>query len=294
MKPLLFFAFWLLPFSILAQNMGEIVVNENNSATIAFDQDIDFVVFGNNPPLGENRFEFYDFFTDGSVCVIRGNTPKAPKTSITVKLKDQSVWYGFVLFGDNAKILYSFTSNPLPEKNTSVKKPTMPKNDGLENMEVVEDTVEPFIVSDSETLNEKVRKTTAISREIYTIGQRIGDVSISIIALRNDSKNTFISLEIANNSGNAYMIDGILFKFIEGRRKGIKKDEASTEERVMPVSILGERVVKAYTTEIIGVAIPLFSVDNSGRLEVSVREKDGTRSAILTVRGNVLNKIKIL
>jgi len=85
-----------------------------------------------------------------------------------------------------------------------------------------------------------------------------------------------------------------LFKFIEGRRKGVKRNEASTEVRVMPVSILGERVVFPYSTEIIGVAIPIFSIDNSGSLEISVREKNGTRNAILTVSGSVLNKIKIL
>lgn len=285
MKKILTLFFLVIHIYCFAQNMGDIYVNENNSATISFDEKIDFVVFGNNPPLSDTRFQFYDFFTDGTVCVIRGNTPKAPKTSITIKLQNNDVWFGYICFGEYAKILYSFSSKSIKTNSeTDIKENTSLQKDGPDN----------FIISNDKEINDNILKAKNLKREIFTVGQKIGDVEISINLIRNDKINSYFVFEINNKSGNAYIIDGILFKFIEGKRKGIKRDEASTEERLMPISILGTKNVKAYSSEIIGVAIPLFSVNNTGKAEISIREKDGTRSAKLTIKGNTLNKIKLL
>jgi hypothetical protein len=272
--------------------LGDIVVDENNSATIAFDQNISFVVFGNNPPTGENSFRYYDFFTDGSVCVIRGNTPTSPKTSLTIKLADGSVWFGFVFYGEGSKILYQYNTQEVANQQAAPNQPV--SNQTQTSAQPQQSESDPFLVSTSETVNFKIQNTLKVGREIFTIGQKRGDVTVSIVTLRNDTEHTYIALEIANNSGNAYVVDGVLFKFIEGKRRGVRRNEASTEERVNPVSTIGTRTVKAYSTEVLGIAIPLFSVDNSGKLEVTVRERGGTRNAILTVKGSTLNQIKVL
>lgn len=259
-----------------SQNMGTIVVNENKSATLSFSSKIDFVIFGNNPSYEDGSFLYYDFFKDGSVCVIRGNNKEAPNTSITIKLNDDSVWYGIISFGDNTELFYDFRVKTTPDASTNhISNSHSNKTGNLNRLDV------------------NLEKIKELNKEYFTIGEKSGQVTFSVSNIRNDKQNTYILLSVNNQSGNIYSVDGILFKFIEGKRRGVKRGEARIEERIMPIKISGNLSIKAYSNEEIAVAIPLYAIGRSGKLEITLREKDGTRNVIISVPGSIMSKVKV-
>ncbi len=256
------------------QDMGMIEVDENNTATLVFLEKIDFIVIGNNPPEGAG-FLFYDVFQDGRMCVIRGNTDKAPLTSITVKLINEKVYFGKLKFGTSTKIFYDFSGKDREEKEQLIEK-------------------EKVIEAKSEAIDEeRLDQLMKEKQEYFVYGIRESNVEYIVSNIRNDDKNTYIKMIINNNTAGDYNIDGILFKFVEGKRRGAKKNEAKTEERIMPKRIKGPEIATAYTKTEIGIIIPLFSVGNSGDLEIQLREKNGTRNPLIRISGKDMLKVKV-
>jgi hypothetical protein len=265
----------LLCFNTFSQELGKIEVNINNSATLTFAFPIDFIVFGNNPETGNGSYLHYDFIKDKNVCVIRGNHKEAPETSLTIKLSDGSVWYGKILFGDNTKILYDFSAQKKLE---------------LETQKLIEQNATKEIEGRE---REKLLSLFRVKDEYFSIGEVEGGIDFQITKLRNDENNTFLILKINNQSGSIYTVDGILFKYIQGKRKGVKKGEARIEERISPKIIEGNLSVAAYKTENLGIIIPVFAIGKKGRMEITIREKDGTRNVIINIPGSVMEKVKV-
>lgn len=264
-------------FAVKSQEMGTIEVNENNTATLMFAAKIDFIVVGNNPKDGEG-FLYYDIFQDGRVCVIRGNTEKAPETSITVKLLDETIFYGKLRFGSNTKIFYTFGE-------VGVKK---------ESEEEKQQKIQESVVVKSEAVEEDRLNRLMKDRVEYSVfGSRESGLEFMITNIKNDANNTYLKIIINNTTGGDYVIDGILFKYIEGKRRGAKKNEAQIEERIMPKKVIGPEVVKAYVKTEIGIIMPLFSVGNSGDLLIQLREKNGTRNPKINIPGRDMQKVKI-
>lgn len=270
---LLFLLFQL--FQLFSQELGVIEVNENNTATLTFVSNIDFIVIGNNPTDSEGNFLYYDVFRDGNVCVIRGVQKDAPETSLTIKLADSNVWFGKIKFGDNSKILYDFRTNALIETAAA------------------QITEEKFAKEKEQREKEKLKTLYGAKDEYFTLGEIESGVEFQITKMRNDKENTYLILKISNKSGSIYTIDGILFKYIQGKRKGVKKGEARIEERIMPKTIEGNLKVLAYSTEEIGIIMPVFAIGKKGRMEITIREKDGTRNVIINIPGNVMEKVKV-
>lgn len=259
----------------VGQNMGLIEVNENNTATLKFDHEIDFIVVGNNPEdaLG---FKYYEIFQDGKICVLRGNRVDCPETSITIKLSNGNVFYGKLKYGNDTKIFYSF--NKPPEENVK----------SVEGR-VIESVAETKADREMDRLKDLLK----MREEYFVYGARVSGIEFMIANIMNDESNTYFNIIVNNKSGAEFLIDGILFKYVEGKRRGAKRNEAKIEERIMPKTIYGAEIVSAYTKESIGVIIPLFSVGNSGDLVINIREKNGTRNAVIKIEGKDMLKVKV-
>jgi hypothetical protein len=260
---------------VLCQELGTIEVNENNTATLSFLNNIDFIVIGNNPEIGDGSFLNYDVFNDKNVCVIRGNKKDAPETSITVKLDNGEVWYGKIKYGENSKILYDFSS----QKKQENKAQQLIQEQAAKKIE--------------EKDREKLISLFRFKEEYFTIGEVEGGVEFQVTKIRNDETNSYLILKVNNQSGSIYSVDGILFKYIQGKRRGVKKGEARIEERIMPKIIEGNLSVEAYKTENIGIVIPVFAIGKKGRMEITIREKDGTRNVIINIPGSLMEKVKV-
>jgi len=71
-----------------------------------------------------------------------------------------------------------------------------------------------------------------IRYEYSSIGTVENGMTFRLPTIKNDDNFTYFKLIIINNTGSDYNIDGIYFKVVEGKRKGMKKNEARIEQRM--------------------------------------------------------------
>lgn len=280
MKILVFLTLLLaLPLTCICQDMGVIEINQNFTATLNFSDDIEFIVLGNNPQIGESngipKYKYYDVYQSGKTCVIRGNDPMSPQTSITVKLLNGKIWYGTVKFGNNTKIYYDFSLVD-NEKEQHEKK-----------QESLKELKKEALISErlSMLMNEKP--------EYNTFGIAENKLVYQVSNIKNDDKHTYIKIIAKNNSGSDYQIDAVLFKYQEGKRRGVSNKEAKIEQRIDIQQDNGITRIPAYTTQELGYVIPLFSIGDKGDLIIHFKEKNGTRNPRIIINGKDMLKVKV-
>jgi Domain of unknown function (DUF4138) len=259
----------------LSQNMGVIEVNQDFTATLNFTDSIVFIVVGNNPPVGENKNKYYDIFQNGKNCVIRGNDPLSPETSITVKLDNEKIWYGRLKYGDSTKIFYDFTSEEIKKIEEKKKK------------EVA------IIESKNSKMKERLNSVLSDRVEYSSIGRVENGMAFQVANIKNDDKFTYFKLIITNNTGSDYNIDGIYFKVIEGKRKGMKKNEAKIEKRIKIEFGSPVKVVPAYQRAELGYITERFTGAKKGSLIIQIRELKGTRNPVIIIPGEKMLNTKV-
>jgi hypothetical protein len=272
-------------FCIGQTDMGTIEVNNVNTATLKFSSDIQTVIFGNNPILGayeDNRpkFQFYDNYSSGKTDVIKLNDNSAPESSITIILDNENsdVFFGTLKIGTNPKIFYNF-SNINSKKNQAETKQL--KDSLNKKLEITR-------------VEERLKFVMAKEIEYNDLGVAKDRLEVSIANIMNDDKNTYIKFIIKNNSGSDYNIDNVIFKYIEGKKKGLKNKEAQIEERINPIVEPDKNIIKAYSSSDLGYVIPLFTVSESGVLIIQMIEKNGTRNPQIKIESKTMLKVKSL
>jgi hypothetical protein len=276
MKNIIFVGFLtFLVIPALSQNMGVIEVNKNFTATLNFTDSIVFIVVGNNPTVGENRNKYYDIFQNGKNCVIRGNDPLSPETSITVKLANEKIWFGRLKYGDSTKILYEFTSE-------EVKKIDEKKMKEIASVE-----------SNNSKIRERLNSVLSDKVEYSSIGKVENGMTFQIANIKNDDNFTYFKLIVINNTGSDYNIDGIHFKVVEGKRRGMKKNEAKIEQRIKIEFESPIKVVTAYQKQELGYVTERFTGGRDGSLVIQLRELKGTRNPIIEISGEKMLKVKV-
>ncbi len=260
---------------VTAQNMGVIEVNKDFTATLNFTDSIVFIVVGNNPSVGENRNKYYDIFQNGKNCVIRGNDPQSPETSITVKLENEKIWFGRLKYGDSTKIFYDFTG----EEVRKIDREKMQEIATVEN--------------NSAKMRERLNSVLTDKIEYSSIGKVENGMTFQVANIKNDDSFTYFKLIIINNTGSDYNIDGIYFKVVEGKRKGMKKSEAKIEQRIKIEFESPVKVVTAYQKLELGYVTERFTGGKDGSLVIQLRELKGTRNPIIEISGEKMLKVKV-
>ena len=260
---------------VTAQNMGVIEVNKDFTATLNFTDNIVFIVVGNNPSVGENKNKYYDIFQNGKNCVIRGNDPLSPETSITVKLDNEKIWYGRLKYGDSTKIFYDFTSE-------EVRKIDQKKMKEVASVE-----------SNNSRMRERLNSVLSDKVEYNSIGKVENGMTFQIANIKNDDNFTYFKLIVINNTGSDYNIDGIHFKVVEGKRKGMKKSEAKIEQRIKIEFESPIKVVTAYQKQELGYVTERFTGSKNGSLIIQIRELKGTRSPIINIPSEKMLNVKV-
>jgi len=260
---------------VTAQNMGVIEVNKDFTATLNFTDNIVFIVVGNNPSVGENKNKYYDIFQNGKNCVIRGNDPLSPETSITVKLDNEKIWYGRLKYGDSTKIFYDFTSE-------EVRKIDQKKMKEVASVE-----------SNNSRMRERLNSVLSDKIEYSSIGKVENGMTFQVANIKNDDNFTYFKLIVINNTGSDYNIDGIHFKVVEGKRKGMKKSEAKIEQRIKIEFESPIKVVTAYQKQELGYVTERFTGGKDGSLIIQIRELKGTRSPIINIPSEKMLNVKV-
>jgi hypothetical protein len=207
-------------------NMGTIEVNSTNTATLKFYSNIQNVVFGNNPQVGvvpdgsgEERpiYKYYGNFSSGKTDIIKLNDSTARQTSITIILDNEDVFYGSLKVGNAPKIYYDFTASQHKEAEAVQLKDSLTKRVG------------------EAIITERLKFLMAKGQEYNDLGVEGNQLEFQVTNIMNDEKYTYIKFGIRNTSGSDYLIDNMIFKYVEGKKKGFKKTDAKIEERINPV-----------------------------------------------------------
>jgi hypothetical protein len=129
--------------------------------------------------------------------------------------------------------------------------------------------------------------------EYSKFGLISGKLTFMIPNIMNDTENMYIKVVIHNQSGNAFEINSVVFKHVEGKTKGVKKNQVQNEERLMPVFEKSENMIEAYTKKELGYVLPLFSTGKDGKFVVQFVENKGTRNYQIELSAKDMQKIKI-
>lgn len=267
-------------YSLFGQKLGEIEINKDYTATLNFSDDVDLIIVGNNPQIGMDndipKFKYYGIFQSGKAVILRGNDPSAPNTSITIKLVNGSIWYGILKYGNNPKIFYDFSETE--NKKVEVK--------------LMKDSLEKMV---GETkIGERLKFVMSQEVEYFDLGVDENKLIFQVTNIMNDDKYTYLKIVIRNNSGGNYIVDNMLFKYVEGKKKGFKKNDARIEERTYPIiePDAKSKILKAYSVSELGYVIPLFTVGSGGNLTIQMVDKNGTRNPKIEIEAKVMLKVK--
>jgi len=268
--------------------MEDIVVNMKNTATLNFNSNIDYVIFGENPQDSKGNFVNYQVFQKDNTCTFKAVKETAPETSIVVRLINGNIFYGIVKMGNNVKILYDYSN--VGKEEEKQKREVETKEEKIEEGKT--DKVNTK-TEEKDRTEERLELIMESKDKYFNMGVKESGITYQIANIKNDSKNTYIKVKVKNDTGNDLVIDGIFMKYFLGKVKGIKKNSAGNEERVTIKKIKGNLTVKAYSEEVIGIVTDLFAVGDKGKLMVRFEEKSGNRTATIEVEGSELKKIDV-
>lgn len=270
-------------FCLHAQSLDTIRVCENYSTSIKFTDgtDINFIIFGNNPQLsttkeGQPVYKYYDIFQQENIVIIKLKSKEAPLTTLDIKLSDGSFYHGFICCSlTPIKTFYDYSNT-----NTTTG----------EKINKNEDTTKAGETEVEANLN-KLKATKQAYNDIALIKK---NVVFQVVNIVNDNNYTYIKLLINNKSSNQFEIDGVTFKVEEGAKKSIFKKELVNQNYLTPKKVIypKDKQIKAYSSEYIYFAIPLFTT-NSGTLNIKIVEKNGLRNSDILIKASDLNNTKI-
>ena len=264
-------------------DMGAIPVCSRFTATLLFPAEIEFVIFGNNPMAGMvddmPEYENYALFQHEKTLILKANKENIPSTSINVKTTDGTLWYGFIENRENTTLFYDFTrKSPMPATT-------------------VPETVKPSdaapAIDQTETYKKKLNYLMEQSIEYKNLGLISGKLIFMVSNIMNDTENMYLKVIIQNQSGNAFEINSVVFKHVEGKTRGLKKNQVQNEERVMPVFEKSVNLIEAYSKHELGYVLPLFSTGKDGKFIIQFVENRGTRNYQIELSARDMQKIKV-
>ena len=285
MKNVIFLGFLFLSRIIFAQSdIGDIKVSEKYTVTLMFAEPIEFVIWGQNPVISliddMPVYQNYEQFSQNKTLTIKAKKTGLEKSSITIKTTNGIIYYGFIINEESEKIFYDF-SDKLP---VAMKKETMSSTKSETDEDLQKKT-------DSE-LNEKLSILMKKPIEYRNFGLIANKLVFSITNIMNDKNNMYLKITIDNRSGNAFVINSVVFKHVEGKTKGVKRRVVANEERLMPVYSKTVDMVTAYAKEELGYVLPLYSTGSDGRFLIQFIENKGTRNYQIEISAKDMLKIK--
>ena len=290
MKKWFTISMFFLPLALCAQvDMGKISVCSQYTATLLFPADIEFVIFGNNPMVdmvdAMPEYENYAIFQNGKTLILKANKENIPVTSLNIKTADGTLWYGFIENKENTTLFHDFTK----------KAPVMaqPSNAGshTDNAEIKQTSVPT--TEKKVDYEKKLKYVMKQTLEYTKFGLISGKLTFMVPNIMNDTENMYIKVVIHNQSGNAFEINSVVFKHVEGKTKGVKKNQVQNEERVMPVFEKSVSVIQGYSKHELGYVLPLFSTGKDGKFIIQFVENKGTRNYQIELSAKDMQKIKV-
>ena len=284
---------------VFAQSdIGEIPISDKYAVTLMFAEPIEFVVWGQNPIISINDgipiYQNYEQFQRDKALIIKAKKSGLEKSSITIRTTDGAIYYGFIVNELSERLFYDFTDKmPIQNKRERINTSKSDNGDALvSNRKTTDEPVtEPEIKTDQE-YEQKLSLLMSMPNEYLNFGLVANRLLFSVNNIMNDNENMYLKITINNQSGNTFAINSVIFKYVEGKTKGIKKRVVANEERLMPVYSKTVKAVTAYSKEQLGYVLPLYSTGSNGRFLIQFIEEKGTRNYQIEIPAKDMLKIK--
>jgi len=279
---------------VTGKDLDAIYVNKNVSATLEFDYDINYFLIAGNSQIGITSngkpiFKYYDAYLEKNTITFTVKTSEAPKLSVAIKLTNGDMYVGYIEYSENANtLLYSYKKKKRQEgeKEISTEK-SKTDQESDESEEISEEQKLKL------SLTERVGIVIGKGIKYNTWGVEKNKMQFQIANMMTDATYTYLFIVIANESAQQFDVDGVVFKYEEGKRKKIKKDEAKVTQRIVPVIEPELKSVPAYTVVKLGYVIPLFSVNDRGFLNIQFVEKEGIRDYTIKIKANETRRVDV-
>lgn len=260
-------------------DMGKIEAGTNMHATLIFPDDLlpkGDLIISNNPPVpnagGLAIFQYFDVKVNRNTVVLKAREKAAGERTITIILNSGKVYTGTVSYNDApAKSVYNFSEKKQEESEEKKKELEITKN----------------------IADKRMHEVMASENEYLSIGRVQSRVEFHVSAMRNDSEFSYFKITVSNNSAFDYIIDGVVFRYDDKMKRKAKKKEIENAERLYPEASEIPDIVKAYSKEVLGFAIPLFATTERGVLLIKFIEKNGNRTCEIPVTADKISKIKV-
>lgn len=274
-------------------NIDTIKINKNNPATIELPDNIIFSLIGNNPYRLIDDFKEYKFYQisviDNILIIETGNEINKSTSSITIKTSNNT-YFGYITYSESVtKSFFSFINfnNRNTENNINNTSITEFK-DSTEVFKVKEDNI------NDDTIIYRINTVMQMPTNIFDIADIKGNVVFQISNIVNDLKHSYINLIIHNNSSSTYSINGVLFKFEEGKKGVFKKKDVINTEWLNTIKIIypTNKNIESYSFQNIGIVVPLYS-GTDGIVLLKVMETTGTRTAVIEIPSKIINTTQV-
>lgn len=282
MTRILKFAFLVIlfaPFLSIAQDMGTIELNQDFAATVEFDENIDYILIGNNPivkVIGDQQIhKYYEIFQKNNVAIFRAVIKEAIKTTLTITLESGAVYHGYISYAETPiKNFYKF-------KKIITKSP-----------KEIEDSIRASI--EKETIDRNMKKILYEKQKIEDVAVVKRSEIYQVSNIANDDKFTYIKILIFNKSASNYVIDAVMFNHEEGKKRKLDKKEVVNENWMQTKGFIFPEgnEVKANTTGIVVFAIPLYTTQD-GFLNIKIMEKSGSRTTDIQIPAKKLAGVEV-
>ncbi|MCU0440644.1 MAG: conjugative transposon protein TraN [Raineya sp.] len=301
-KIILVFLCFLTLSPIIAQKVDTIYINNTSTTYLIFPFDVDLVDVGSKDYVHQIQE------SAKNVVFIKALKEKNASGGIPIPtsffIKSGNEYYNGVLIfkKDIKQTMYDFrisTQKTNATKNTSNTSGSNSGNNssvGGNNSNNNTNTIKSNNTATTQTqesgndMQKNLLKLRDSKAQYKSIGQISNGMSIFCSNIYIDKQNNiYLKFSIKNNSSIDYELDFVEFNFIDKRSKAMQKKEPLTplymdEKKLFP---------SKKQVEFLYVLPPMAGTDNS-LVEVTFREMNGTRKAVIEVPSSKINASEII
>jgi len=264
-----------------------IKIDRNKPATIEFNEDVVFTLIGNNPYklVGEAKvYKYYQISEYDNIVIIEcGKEINNKISTITIKTQ-KNTYYGYIGYFDNPnKSFY-----PVKKSNEYESIESISENI---NGEIFKKTKENI---NQDTIVKRLKQVLELKPYFNDIADIKGGVVFQVSNIVNDLQYSYMKLIIQNNSSSTYKINGILFKFEEGKKGLFKSKDITNTEWINTEKIIypQNKNIESFSYENVGIVVPLYN-GSHGELMLKIIEDKGTRTAVIKIKSSDINNTQV-
>ena len=269
-----------------------ILISDQNTAYLIFDGKVDLVNLG-------RPTDFFAKIEDNSVF-IKAKGPESGISTMLVRYQEE-YYYAVLKYSGNTDVFFYDKRKKNIKAPETAQSPvnTTPATDNKNfssisdlPSDVEEKKKEDLVKYDKEQI--KARLTDAMQqKQMYkTIGEYKNKIYVSVEAISNDQTHFYFKINFSNTSSVDYKIDVVNFQYIEVYSKGLFKKKQEKVNDLFPTYKPTELMIKGKETKYLGYAIPLFALNDKGRVIIKFREYNGNRNLQIEIDSKILSTSK--